>query len=99
MPTHVRLFESVFGSSEENSINSFDSDCSRFFRNRGQFSHEGMLIEITRTHETMILVGYLVLVRTESSSRPNSVFLLEFRKKSLQLTISDEGRSRVTVVL
>lgn len=47
----------------------------------------------------MILVGYLVLVGTEASTRPDSVLLLEFGKENFELTITNEGRSRVTVML
>ena len=37
----------------------------------------------------MILIGDLVLVRSESSSRPNSEVVLERGEESLELTISD----------
>lgn len=47
----------------------------------------------------MVLICDLILVRTETSSRPDAVLLLELRKKNLQLTITDQRGSRVSVVL
>jgi hypothetical protein len=45
------------------------------------------------------LVGDLVLVRSEATTRPDTVLLLKLRKELLELTVTLKGRSRVTVVL
>lgn len=45
------------------------------------------------------LVGDLVLVRTEATTGPNGVLLLELGKELLQLAVTNEGGSGVTVVL
>jgi len=60
-------------------------------RNRSQFWHEGTLIEMTRTHKAMILVGYLVLVRTESSTKRISPLFCE-RQKVFRVVPSSPSR-------
>ena len=47
----------------------------------------------------VILVGDLVLVRSESSSRPDRKVVSESGQESLELAISSERRSRVSVGL
>jgi hypothetical protein len=47
----------------------------------------------------VVLICDLILVRTEASARKDCILLLELRKKNLELTITDQRRSWVSVVL